>query len=100
MQASFEEIMKQAKAGELVSEPAATNRMEMIAGDLREVIDDVVLQHKQALLEEWESAERMRDMQVETWVGGCTICRIRGGQHLEHNWRRWQLLLASRLVWR
>ena len=57
------------------------------AVDAEDVISDVVLQHKQALLEEWESAEDIWQLQADIWVGKCTICRIRSGQHAAHDWR-------------
>ncbi len=55
--------------------------------DDKEVVSDVVLQHKQGLLEEWGLAEEVWQLQAETWAEGCTICRIRGGKQVSHDWR-------------
>ena len=55
--------------------------------DGRDVESDIVLQHKQALLEEWELAEEVWQSQADMCAGKCTICRIRSGRHVAHDWR-------------
>lgn len=47
----------------------------MMAAERREVIEEVVSQHKQSL-GEWESTEQVWDMQAETSVGGCPIQQL------------------------
>lgn len=87
MQAAFEALKVQAEAGELIV-PAAVTPEETMAGERREVVEVVVLQHKQELLGGWESAGKVWDMQAETWTSGCGICRVRSGERVGHNWRR------------
>ena len=52
-----------------------------------EVVSDVVLQHKQGLLDEWVAAEDVWELQAETWARKCVICRIREGRRVKHDWR-------------
>ena len=55
--------------------------------EAEEVISDVMLQHKQALLDEWQAADEVWELQANVWAGACVICRIRGGHRMEHDWR-------------
>ena len=57
------------------------------AVDESAVIADVMLQHKQALLEGWVLAEEVWQLQAETWARKCGICRIREGRRVKHDWR-------------
>lgn len=51
------------------------------------VVAEVVLQHKQGLLEEWEWEDEVWQLQADTWAKKCTICRIRDGRRVKHDWR-------------
>lgn len=73
-----EEAEKVDRAKETVTE---------VAGETLETAEEVILHHKQALLGEWDSAVDVWAMQAETWAGKCTICRIRKGSRVKHNWR-------------
>lgn len=91
--ASVEQMMKQAEEGRWLTEHEAEQvdreqtAVEEVAGERLAVAEDVILQHKQSLLDEWETAEDVWAMQAETWAGKCTICRIRKGARVKHDWR-------------
>lgn len=52
-----------------------------------EVVLDVMLQHKQRILDEWQCPDEIWVMQAETWAGKCGICRVREGRRIRHGWR-------------
>lgn len=91
--ASVEEMMKQAEEGKWLTEEEAEKSepeqwiVKQVAGERVDVVEVVILQHKQALLGEWESAVDVWAMQAETWAGKCAICRIRKGSRIKHDWR-------------
>lgn len=52
-----------------------------------DVIFDVLLCHKQRILDEWDEPSDIWKMQAESWVEACPICRIHDGIWAGHDWR-------------
>jgi hypothetical protein len=52
-----------------------------------DVIFDVLLCHKQRILDDWDEPSDRWKMQAESWVEACPICRIHDGIWAGHDWR-------------
>lgn len=56
-------------------------------GEASEVVADVLLQHKERILDEIATTDAIWDLQAELWAKKCKICRIRTGRGRIHDWR-------------
>lgn len=52
-----------------------------------DVIFDVLLCHKQRIMDEWDEPSDRWKMQAESWAEACPICRIHDGIWAGHDWR-------------
>lgn len=55
--------------------------------DEEEVVSDMMLGHKEALLDEWTLADEIWELQMDLWARMCVICQIRDGGQVGHDWR-------------
>ena len=56
-------------------------------GESEEVVADVMLQHKERILDEVPTTDDVWYWQAELWAKRCKICRIREGVGRRHDWR-------------
>jgi hypothetical protein len=73
-------------ANQIVAEEAESINNARV-GESEEVVADVMLEHKQRILEEIDSADDVWQLQADVWAGGWHICRIRDGRQRKHDWR-------------
>lgn len=57
------------------------------AQEREETVEEVVLQHKEGIIESMGHDEGVIRMQLELWGGFCMICRTEEGEWREHDWR-------------
>ena len=56
-------------------------------GESEDVMSEILLQHKQRIIDEIPTTDEIWQLQAESWAGWCTICRVRDGRRRSHDWR-------------
>lgn len=79
--------LEEAKDGQDETMEASDETTDSRPKENEDVIFDVLLCHKQRILDEWDEPSDRWNMQAESWVEACSICRIHDGIWAEHDWR-------------
>jgi len=79
-----EEVLK---VNDQVPDTGFQKHDQVDGSDSEEVVAEVMLQHKERILDEMSSSDELWQLQPDTWVKKCKICRVREGRRRTHDWR-------------
>jgi len=79
--------LKEAEDGQDETMEAPDETKDSRPKENEDVIFDVLLCHEQRILDEWDEPSDRWNMQAESWVDACPICRIHDGIWARHDWK-------------